>query len=593
MKAIFLVTGVVILLLLIKVIVDTPYRSKIPSPPDLQVLTASLQDQIKAASGKAHRNPTVDNLGTLGMVYHSSANYEKAKECYKLAVRKDSTKWIWSYYLGYLNKEMGESANAIKSFENVVKENPEVYHAWYYIGEGYQDMGSTYKAELAFKKISSLEVKNPAVSITYRNDFFPLRTFAKYQLARLYLNTNQIKPAENTLIEIIKNDQTFGSAYRILGSVYRMRGDSLSSRNYINRANDLLDLTSPVDTLIDMLALRSRSELYILKQIDEAENARYSDWALVLVNQALKYMPDDKYVISKAIKHFLKMGSGNQVLSYLTQNIQNFKDDYEELKQVADLLYAKGFYSQSNIYYNRIIELKPENTEIQANLVFGLLNEGKKQQAIVLMDQYLKKYSENPKVYANAVYMMLLMKENEKAKYYLEKLKKLSPSGSKTLLLAGRIAQQEGNIHEAQVMYESAFKGDPGDLLCIQSLGDVLMRQNMWSRSIEHFKKALEFFPNEPYILERIGTLLTICPDPKLRNYSEAKEYLERVFIHKACPSEIMISAGRSLAQNYASLGDKQKASLYMRFVLELAISNNAPKELLDELERKLKEYGQ
>lgn len=263
------------------------------------------------------------------------------------------------------------------------------------------------------------------------------------------------------------------------------------------------------------------------------------------------------------------------------------------LKQVADLLYAKGFYSQSNIYYNRIIELKPENTEIQANLVFGLLNEGKKQQAIVLMDQYLKKYSENPKVYANAVYMMLLMKENEKAKYYLEKLKKLSPSGSKTLLLAGRIAQQEGNIHEAQVMYESAFKGDPGDLLCIQSLGDVLMRQNMWSRSIEHFKKALEFFPNEPYILERIGTLLTICPDPKLRNYSEAKEYLERVFIHKACPSEIMISAGRSLAQNYASLGDKQKASLYMRFVLELAISNNAPKELLDELERKLKEYGQ
>jgi tetratricopeptide (TPR) repeat protein len=142
-------------------------------------------------------------------------------------------------------------------------------------------------------------------------------------------------------------------------------------------------------------------------------------------------------------------------------------------------------------------------------------------------------------------------------------------------------------------LYESAFKANPEDLLCVQSLGDVLMRQQLWNRAIDHFRKALDYFPNEPYILERIGTLLVACPDISMRNYIEGREYLERVFIHKACPDEIMIAAGRSLAEASAALGDKQKAALYMRFVMELAISNYAPKEFLDDLGKKLQEYNQ
>jgi len=592
-KTLLVVIGGVILLLLVKVILDSPYRSHIPPLKDSELLSASFQDQLETASRKAYLVPTANNLGVLGMVYHSSANYEKAAECYRLAVKKNRSKWIWSYYLGYLNKEMGESANSVESFETVIKENPGAYHAWYYIGEGYQNIGSNDKAELSFKKIISMIERNPPVNKTLRQDYFPLGIYARYQLARLYLNTNRIDPAENTLNEIIQNENTFGSAYRLLGSVYRIKGDSLSSKNYINRANDLLDFTSPIDTLIDILAFRSRSELYILKEIDEAEYGRYNDWALVLVNQALQYIPDNKYVISKAVKLLLKINSENQALPFLNQHIQYFNDDYEELKQVADLLYEKGYYSQSNIYYSRGIELQPENTEMQANLVMGLLNEGKNEQAMDLMNEYVKKYSENPGVIANAVYIMIMMDDMENARGFLKKLKQLSPSNTKTLLLAGRIAQQDGNIQEAQAMYESAFRADPGDLLSIQSLGDVLMRQKLWKRSLDHFRKALEYFPNEPYILERIGTLLVICPDTKLRNYTEGKEFLERVINHKACPSEIMISGGRSLSQAYAYLGDKEKASVYMKFIIELAISNNAPQELIDELGKKLEEYSQ
>ena len=121
------------------------------------------------------------------------------------------------------------------------------------------------------------------------------------------------------------------------------------------------------------------------------------------------------------------------------------------------------------------------------------------------MDKYIKDFDRNPDVISNAVYILLEMKEKEKAEYYLGKLKQLSPSNPKTLLLTGLVAEQNGNLKIAQFMYESAFKVNPEELLSIQALGDILMRQNMWSRSIDHFRKALVSRPNEPYILERVS----------------------------------------------------------------------------------------
>jgi tetratricopeptide (TPR) repeat protein len=590
-KIVLVISGVIVLIMLLKIILDTPYRKSIPALPDLTTLATSLQAQIKTASARAHRNPTAGNLGNLGMVYHSSANYEKAAECYKLAIKKNSARWIWSYYLGYLDKEMGDSQHAIENFEMVLKENPKAYHAWYYIGEGYQDLGKNDKAGEAYKMIASLTDSRRSSNGTYRNDYFPLSTYANYQMARLYLNSDRIEPAEKALDEIILKEKTFGSAYRLRGSIYRIKGDSASSQTAIIRANELPDQTYPIDTLMDLLALHSRSELYILKQIDEAEKTRYADWAMQLANQGLTYLPDNKYLISKTIKLLLRTGSGGQVLSSLKQNFDNFHDEYDEMKQVADLLYEKGYYAESNIYYTRALELKPGNTEIQANLVIGLMNSDKKEQAMVLMDGYVNKDTKNPEVVVNAVYIMLLNKNIEKAKFYLGKLKEIQPQGAKTYLLSGLIAQQEGNIPESRKMFENAFKADPGDLLCIQTFGDVLMRQKLWSRAILHFKNALKYFPNEPYILERIGSLLIVCSDVTLRNYDEGKYYLERVLIHKNSPVETLISSGRSLAQAYADQGDKQKAYVYMRSVMELAISNNVPATLQDDLGKKLKEY--
>jgi len=592
-KTILSIIGGIILLLLIKVLLDIPYRSNIPLLPDLKPLTASLREQLTTISRNAYINPTADNLGMLGMVYHSSANYEKAAVCYKLAVKKNKSKWIWSYYLGYLNKEMGQPANAIENFETVIKENPKAFHATYYIGESYQNIGSNDKAEQAFNKISSLSDKVFPKYSNVRNDYFPLRIYAKYQLARVYINSEKPDLAEKAVQEILNENHKFGSSYRLLGNIYSTKGNKKLSDKYSVRANDLINSTTPIDTIIDKLSLLSKSDLYLLKQIDEAERNIYPEWAIKLLANAIQAMPENKYIISKAVKLFLKMGDAQQIIPFLEQHLKYYKDDQNEIKEVADLLDEDGAYSQALVYYQQAVKLNPNDMELQSSLVMALFKAGMKENSLDYMNKLLEKDKSNIEVLSNGVYILLTMGENQKADAYMAELNRLAPSKPKVQQLAGMIAEREGKLTLALELYEKSFKGDPADLATIEMLGKILFRQKLWEKSVTLYRKALETHPNEPYLLDRLGALLIGCPDAKLRNIDDGIEYAERALNHKASSTEIILTSGTSLAQGYASIGDKKTAAAYLNSVIELAQNNNAPQEYLADLGRKLREINQ
>lgn len=587
-----LVIFIAIIVLSVRFIVNKPYIAALPSLTDLKTLSGPLQEQLTEASRKARSNPTSDNLGMLGMVYHSSTYYENAAHCYQLAIKKNKSAWKWNYYLGYLNREMGESDEAIKNFSEVIRKNPKVYHAWFYIGEEYQNVGDNKQAEIAFNKIADAQVYRSTEKSTSRTDYFPLPTYAKFQLARIYLDAGRNDRAEKTLQEIILNNRSFGPAYRLLGNVYTMKCDMLLSNRYTVRANDLAIYAPPIDTLIDRLALMSRSELYLLKQLDEAERSVYPEYAMKLVNNALLYIPENVFLISKAIKLYLMMDLGNQALPYLDQHFRYFQQDFNEIRSVADLLYAKGFYSQSRTYYLQAQKLKPDETAIQSCIALCLWNEGKKQQARNLISELLEKNKSNLKVLADGVYLILNLGENEKARFYLDKLKKLSPSDAKVQKISGMIAEADGNVQGALTLYESAFNSSPEDLSTTRFLVNILMHQKMWDKCIRYLRKALEYHPNEPYLLERLGTLLVSCPDPGLRNIKEGKEFSERAFIHTTSKSATLISAGRSLAVAYAALGDKRNAYNIMSMTVNLAKREHVPASYQDGLEKLLKQYS-
>jgi len=584
--------GFAVILLFVKFLFDNEYRTQLPQPPDLQALSIRLKEQLSDAFKKANRKPTSDNIGTLGMVYHSSAYYDEAAICYKIAEKKKKKEWIWSYYLGYLNQEMGDPNAAIGNYRSVIKKNPQVYLAWYYAGECYQKIGSSDSAEIAFKYIITGTDRNFIVKTARRYDYFPLVAYSMYNLARIYVDTRQYELAEKTLKEIIDYQRAFGPAYRLLGTVYSIKGSESLSNRYLVRANDLAGNPSPVDTLIDKLSLMSRSDMYLLKRIDEAEKNVFPEFALELVNHALTYFPENNYLVAKAIKLFLIRDIGKQALPYLDQHINYFRKDYNELKSVGDLLYKKGFYSQAINYYSNAIKLKPEDNQVQSCMVICLSKVGKKQESLNLTNAILEKNKTNPAIIADEVILLFNLGEKEKALIWLARLRKLSPSYPKGLQLSGMFDDQEGRWEKALPLYYSAFKGDPEDLTTVQLLGNLLVRQKMWDKAIPFYSKALEYHPNEPFILERLGTLLVTCNDLNFRNITEGRDLCERAFIHTASHSVTLISAGRSLAIAYSALGDNLNARNIIKMTINLARNEKFPPEYIANLEKLMEQFS-
>jgi tetratricopeptide (TPR) repeat protein len=161
----------------------------------------------------------------------------------------------------------------------------------------------------------------------------------------------------------------------------------------------------------------------------------------------------------------------------------------------------------------------------------------------------------------------------------------MDPDHPKVHKLAAGIAEKEGRKAEAISLYESSFIGNPEDKTTIRYLGNLLSDSELWDKSIQHYRQALIHHPNDPYFLERLGTLLIGCPDTRLRNMSEGIVYSERAFLHMSSRPNTLVYSGRSLAFAYANLGYKQNALHTIRETMALARQANFSPTYLAELE--------
>lgn len=545
--------------------------SGVPRPDHSESLSAPVQEQISQAFEDATRQPSADNLGHLGMIYHSSANYEAAAECYRLAGQKGRSKWIWPYYQGILHLEMGNSEGVIESFRQVLQENPGVRLAWYYMGQEYRNLRNYEQAEEAYQHIATPGRAGPTRGST-RTDHFPLDTYARFELARIYNETGRDELAERTLREILQGNRTFGPAYRLLGTIYYTRGDTILGNRYGARANDLMVYIPPVDTLIDQLVLLSRSELYLLKKIDEAERTYYDQWTVRLVEQGLTWLPENRYLISKAINIFLWVGMHERAAALTGKHIEYFRDDYGELNRTGLAFFVNRIYGEAKKYLERALELRPDEILVQEELAMCQWALGEKEQAQSLMEDLYQKHPRDPDVLADLADIQFFnFGETEKARAMLSRLKQISPDHPKGMKVEAGIAEKEGRNQEAISHYEASFQGNPEEMTTIRYLGNLLVKEQMWERAIGHFREALKFHPNDPDLLEKLGSLLAMCPDPSLRKPQEGIEYLERAFIHMSSRPLTLLSAGRNLSLTLAQSGESRSALRTIEHTLEIA----------------------
>ena len=590
-------TGVfclIISMLAIKLISDGTYKNQMPSLPDFANVSKSLVEQITVSDQNVRHHPSSENLGFLGMVYNSNAYYDQAVKCYELAVKKDSRNWIWNYYSGYIKLELGDAQSAITYFDEVTRENPQAFMALYYTGVAWQSLNSNDLAEKVLSKIAGMDNQNFNVSIrSSRNAYLPVPAYAKFQLARIFMNTNRPDLAENQLKEIIRTQITFGPAYRQLSSLYATKGDSTLSRYYSLRASDLIPYQAPIDTLIDKLSLMSRSDEFLMKQIDLAIRSANSQWADELLIGGLKYFSGNKFFISKAIKQFLSTGNYDQAIPLVDRHFKYFSDTYNELILVGIQLADAGFKSQAKKYFLKAVESTHQTPEVRSTLALLLFEKvGLKENAENLMNDLIEKNPMNVIVLTNGGFLFLEIDQKDKTLQLLEKLRKLSPLTAKVICLEGIVAEQDGKLEKAIGLFEQSFKADPKDKYLLEHLSTIYLREKMWPKAIDYLKRALLFHPNNSSLQVNLGGLLLTCADESLRNIGQGIEYSERAFINYEYTYPIRISAGRSLAIAYDRLGDRTKAIYYINKTIDFAGKAHVSRDYLKNLQDLSKEFS-
>lgn len=586
-------TILILLFLIVKFVFISGKSSEIPEISNLQALSEPVKEQIAEAYKQAQRKPTSENLGKLGMVYHSSANYAEAAKCYELAIQKNNTEWIWNYYNGYLQLEMGNPDAVIAHFLRVTEINPDVTLAWYYLGGSYKNVKKNDLAEESYKRIVDIKSRTSAANAVTRHEHFPLGTYATFELARIYFDTGRTELAEKTLNELIKFNPLFGPAYKLLGNIYSLQGKTALGNQFTARSNDFIVFSPPVDSLIDKLVLLSRSELYLLKKIDEAESSFHSDWALKLVNQGLQFLPDNKYLLSKAIRIYLWKNLNDKATTLTDKHLNLIFDDFTEIKNTGVYFYQKGLNQQASKYWTRALELKPDDVTTNDYLAKSLWAVGDKQKSVEILLKMAENNQGNVDVLASVADVLFQFGQKEKAILFLEEIQKMGPAHPKVLRLTGALAEADGEIKTAVALYEKSLKADPMDTQTIRDLSDILKRQQMWGKYIWLYQNALEYHPNNPDYLARLGETRVTCPDAAFRNMEEGIEFLERAFTHYNCPPDILVSAGSQLAYAYSILGNKPKAITTVSQTINIARRQNIPAAQQAKLEAMLRVFQQ
>ena len=286
------------------------------------------------------------------------------------------------------------------------------------------------------------------------------------------------------------------------------------------------------------------------------------------------------YIASNALSsqnNYLASNFYLNLAKYLNPNFVSF-----------DILYARNFfiiqeYEEAKKIY---IEIKKKGSiyswyaSKQIALIF--IKQDKKKYAMNSLKKAFEKIS-NPTIYELLDYATFL-KNNEKyeesIKYYsrvLTLIKKNNPLYAQVIDGRGVAYERTNKWDKAQTDLMNSLNASPNDALVINYLAYSWLEKGVnIKKALEMLKKANKLKPDNGYIIDSLGWALF-----KLKNYAEAKKYLELAVTYMASDPVVNDHYADALWMNSKEL----QARYYWKYVLKL---KKTEEKLKKEIEQKL-----
>lgn len=243
-----------------------------------------------------------------------------------------------------------------------------------------------------------------------------------------------------------------------------------------------------------------------------------------------------------------------RAIDYYQRGLELNPDDIDMLNSLGMAYYSSGQYQQAINTYKKAVDIDPENPDIFGRLAAAYTRAGSNEEAIAAYKKAIDIGSKNPDTLLGLAGLYNSMGKAQEAADYYKKAVELNPNAY-DIALAYR-AQQD------ILSGEQALKLNPNDFDTMMKLGDAYYFLKQYKQAAGYYQKIADADPNRTDILEKLGDLYCLR-----RDYQKGMTYFQKALeVNPADTARMFGKIGRA----YAMLKDFTQALDYYNKALVL-----------------------
>ncbi|MBI1918422.1 MAG: tetratricopeptide repeat protein [Planctomycetes bacterium] len=290
------------------------------------------------------------------------------------------------------------------------------------------------------------------------------------------------------------------------------------------------------------------------------------------LRQRLREQPQDAPLVLEALAEgYLRMYRILDALGCLDQWLHDDPDNVRALLLKGNLFWQVKAPLKAIPEYRRVLELDAEQHEVRWRLARCLLDVGRNDEALTLLEQVRKRRPDDPEVLVRIARCQNLLGRSPQARELLDAVLAREPDNGAALRTRGEIALLKGDIEDAERWLRRAVRVLPDDYQTNWALHralteggkvDEARRQGARARELEQRLERLAEIgtrklserPHDPALHCEMGELLLVMGH---------KELGERWLLSALEQDPRYRPAHAALAKLYAAKGDKEKAEYH------------------------------
>ncbi|OCR00908.1 hypothetical protein BCD67_24450 [Oscillatoriales cyanobacterium USR001] len=387
----------------------------------------------------------------LGNVFHKQGNLAEAVSSYRQAISLRSNYADAYYNLGVVFDQQNELVAAVESYETVIKIAPKYVKA-------YSNLGCTLVKQGKFAEAINIYQKGIAIkpdwAILYNNlaqvlmenapeeailayhkaiELEPKMELAHYNLGKAWQMQGAHEKAVPCFQRVIELNPHYISAYTDSGFSLMALGKIAEAMPYFLHAIELKpEFVEAYCELGEMRAIASTSSSKIQDELEQAQSACYQ-FLISLMGPKEEGRRKREEGREKREEGITNIRLEEKIKLAITDRqlpITNYQLPITEICEhltkiylhLGNALVEYGGYKQAEIYYQKALQIQPNNAEIYWRLGNSLAKQRRINAAITVYHIALAIQPQSPEIYFNLGNVMEKQKKYEQAIDYYEKV---------------------------------------------------------------------------------------------------------------------------------------------------------------------------